>query len=157
MLLVWAGVRWSKMKLLFVKMYNSSFAPRSGESQHLRWSSDLLFFPVTARWEALQSWLKPLNFDGFQVLSCRVETGWPRRLSSTGTSQWTSRFSRETPSTVGARRRWRRAAGSRSTRTASSSPGKAKGGRRRCWTCHRWPSKMLPEDLFQVFYWLISI
>ena len=37
--------------------------------------------------------------------------------------------------------RWRRAAGSRSTRTASSSPGRAKGGRPRCWTCHRWPGQ----------------
>ena len=99
-----------------------------------------------APWEALQCRLKPLHFDGFQVLSCQVDPGWPRRLSSSGTSRWTSRSWKVTPSTAGARRRWRRAAGSRSTRTASSSRGKARGERPRCWTCHRWPG----QDIFKV-------
>ena len=97
--------------------------------------------------EALQCRLKPLHFAGFQVVSCQVDPGWPRRLSLIGTSRWISHSWKETPLTVGARRRWRRAAGSRLTRMASSSPGKAKGGRQRCWTYHRWPGLDTPSLL----------
>ena len=121
-----------------------------------------------APWEALQCRLKPLHFDGFQVLSCQVDPGWPRRLSSSGTSRWTSRSWKVTPSTAGARRRWRRAAGSRSTRTASSSRGKARGERPRCWTCHRWPGQDILKvgdqapvyaisSCLLVVFWLMSI